>query len=78
MGQKIKTLVLSDLHGYLPHDLPDHELLLICGDISPLAIQRNLQNMRYWMANYFIPWVESLSCERCYLVWGNHDFIGEN
>lgn len=78
MGQKIKTLVLSDLHGYLPHDLPDHELLLICGDISPLAIQRNLQNMRYWMANYFIPWVESLSCKRCYMVWGNHDFIGQN
>jgi Icc-related predicted phosphoesterase len=73
----MKIYALSDLHGTL---LPveDYfkpcELVCICGDISPLNIQGNYTQMRYWLVNKFKPWCESLPCDKVIFIAGNHDF----
>lgn len=48
-------------------------MLFICGDISPLRLQFNMEEMEYWITNEFLPWCEKLSCERIFLIAGNHD-----
>ena len=67
---------MSDLHGYLPsiEEIEDHEITLICGDISPLSIQINHKEMRKWLINKFKPWCESLPSNKVYFIAGNHDF----
>lgn len=37
----MKICILSDLHGFLIEDIQPCELVLICGDIVPLRMQRN-------------------------------------
>lgn len=64
--------VISDLHGNLI-DIYPCEVLFICGDISPLRLQFNMEEMEYWITNEFLPWCEKLSCERIFLIAGNHD-----
>lgn len=64
--------VISDLHGNLI-DICPCEVLFICGDISPLRLQFNMEEMEYWITNEFLPWCEKLSCERIFLIAGNHD-----
>lgn len=63
---------ISDLHGNLI-DIYPCEVLFICGDISPLRLQFNMEEMEYWITNKFLPWCEKLSCERIFLIAGNHD-----
>lgn len=63
---------ISDLHGNLI-DIYPCEVLFICGDISPLRLQFNMEGMEYWITNEFLPWCEKLSCERIFLIAGNHD-----
>ena len=74
----MKIISLSDLHGTL---LPvvDYfepcELILICGDISPLNIQANDRKMKKWLENDFKCWCESLPCNKVLFIAGNHDWI---
>lgn len=63
---------ISDLHGNLI-DIYPCEALFICGDISPLRLQFDMEEMEYWITNEFLPWCEKLPCERIFLVAGNHD-----
>ena len=63
---------ISDLHGNLI-DIYPCEVLFICGDISPLRLQFNMEEMEYWITNEFLSWCEKLSCERIFLIAGNHD-----
>lgn len=69
----MKIVAVSDLHGNLP-ELPSCELVCIAGDISPLYIQRNNDEMRKWLNTEFRDWTESLDCNLVILVAGNHDF----
>ena len=48
----MKLCVVSDLHGNLP-TLPESDLLLIGGDISPLNIQSNNDKMKKWLEDEF-------------------------
>lgn len=76
----MKICGMSDLHGYLPpiKEIEDHEVTLICGDISPLSIQINHKKMRKWLINEFKPWCESLPSNKVYFIAGNHDELCES
>lgn len=69
-----KVIAVSDLHGHLP-DIPEGDILCICGDISPLDIQRFPEEMKAWLSETFSPWLKSLPVKEIYLVAGNHDFV---
>lgn len=69
---------MSDLHGDLITNIEPCELMLICGDISPLRIQGNHYKMRRWMTNEFLPWATKLPCNKVLFIAGNHDSIASN
>ena len=75
---KYKTIIMkitavSDLHGNLI-DIEECTVLLICGDISPLNIQKDYIQMTKWFFNEFYNWINNLPCEHVILTPGNHDF----
>ncbi len=73
----MKICALSDLHGNLINIEPC-ELVLICGDISPLHYQRNNLLMEDWLKEEFADWVRALPCEEVIFIAGNHDFAFAN
>lgn len=70
----MKLCCLSDLHGTLP-EIPPCELVCICGDIVPLNIQVYPIYSERWLLNDFIPWINSLPCDKVFFIAGNHDFL---
>jgi len=72
----MKTTVISDLHGYLP-TIEQCELLLICGDIVPLNIQRNHEKSYEWFVKEFKDWAEAQPVDKVIFIAGNHDFVFE-
>lgn len=71
----MKIVAISDIHGYLPNDLPEGDVLCIAGDILPLYIQRNISESVFWFLNDFKPWAEALPYKKVIFVAGNHDFM---
>lgn len=69
----MKFIATSDIHGDLPK-IPECDAVLICGDISPVLIQRNMTSMTDWMTTVFNHWVNGLPCDKVFLIGGNHDF----
>lgn len=69
----MKVTAISDLHGNLIN-IEACNLLLICGDISPLDIQKDYIQMTKWFFNDFYNWICNLPCEHVILTPGNHDF----
>ena len=69
----MKVTAISDLHGNLI-DIEPCDLLLICGDISPLEIQRDYIQMTKWIFNEFQEWIMKIDCPTVILTPGNHDF----
>lgn len=76
----MKIIGISDIHGLLMDvkSFPKGDVLCIAGDISPLKAQRNMPQMLSWLQKRFMPWIESLPCEKVFLVAGNHDFVFEH
>lgn len=73
----LSICVMSDLHGVLPY-IESCDILLICGDIVPLRMQRNKPQCEKWLKTSFADWIKSLPCERVIFIAGNHDHIFEN
>lgn len=71
-----KICAISDIHGSLI-DIPECDILCICGDILPLDIQKNTIESVSWLAGPFQRWALAAPCKHVVLIWGNHDFIGE-
>ena len=69
----MKITAVSDLHGNLI-DIEECTVLLICGDISPLDIQKDYIQMTKWFFNEFYNWICNLPCKHVILTPGNHDF----
>lgn len=69
----MKIIALSDLHGNLP-ELPSCDIVCICGDISPLMIQKDYIQMNTWIFGEFMDWINKLDCDKVFLTPGNHDF----
>lgn len=70
--------VLSDMHGILPEIKEECDIYLICGDITPLKIQRNIPQSKKWLSHEFAYWINDLPCEKVFMVGGNHDFALAN
>ena len=70
----MQIVALSDLHGYLPENLPKGDVLCICGDIVPLEVQTNNTGSREWLQTQFGPWTERLPHKKVIMIAGNHDF----
>lgn len=77
MGVNIKVVAFSDNHGYLPkpiQEIPECDLVVIAGDIFPLACQTDVLKSISWFSGKFMPWAKSLPCEKVIFIGGNHDF----
>lgn len=73
----MKIAGLSDLHGYLPDNIPTCDVLCISGDIIPLQIQRkSFASIRWWLRD-FCSWVCRLPCKKVIFTAGNHDIVLE-
>lgn len=73
----LKVCAISDLHGQLNFEIEPSDILLICGDISPVIIQTDLKMMSSWIDSVFIPWCNNLPIQKIFLIAGNHDFYLE-
>lgn len=77
MRKPITVVGMSDLHGLLPKEMPSGDVLCICGDVVPLDVQSDTIESIAWLCTKFFPWIESLPYKKVFMVWGNHDFIGQ-
>ena len=70
----MRITAISDIHGSLITIEPT-DILIIAGDWSPLEIQRDFQEMKYWFESKFIPWLKAIEAKRIFFIAGNHDFL---
>lgn len=70
----MKSVLLSDLHGHLPSINEEADLVLIAGDITPLS-NHTFSFQNSWFYGNFIPWANSLNCDKVIFIAGNHDFM---
>lgn len=80
MEKKILNIAaVSDTHGFLPEVRKNTaEIAIIAGDISPLEIQGNSEEMKKWLFGEFLNWVIELDVKQVFLIAGNHDFYFQN
>lgn len=62
------------MHGNLSINVPECDVLCICGDITSLNVQFSDTLSREWMIKKFIPWLKELPVKQTLVVGGNHDF----
>lgn len=74
----MKICAISDIHGNLVKNIPTCDALIICGDIVPLQIQRDIEKSKEWWLNNFCNWVKDLPCEKVIFTAGNHDHFVEH
>ena len=73
---RCKIVAVSDLHGTLP-DIPACDLLLIAGDICPVA-NHDPAFQASWLDTNFRSWLKSLPVGQTIFIAGNHDFVFQN
>lgn len=71
----MKITAISDLHGYLPTDLPGGDVLCICGDSVPLDYQKDLVRSVAWFTLDFNAWANWQPYKKVIFIGGNHDFF---
>ena len=59
---------ISDMHGNYDFNVETCDIVLICGDIVPLDIQKNLVKSEEWLKTFFIPWCTNLPCEKVVFI----------
>jgi len=67
-------VAVADLHGRIPQSVPECDLLIIAGDISPNAC-RDYDLVQSWMNKRFKPWLEKVPARHIVGIAGNHDFV---
>ena len=77
--KEIKIVAISDLHGFLPENIPTGDILTISGDICPVRETHNPTHQMHWLNNHFFPWCYELINSKIvsYIIFtpGNHDFV---
>lgn len=71
-----RIVAVADLHGNLPTDLPDGDVLAIAGDVCPLA-DHEVGFQRNWLQSIFPEWLDALPHPEIVWIAGNHDFACE-
>ena len=71
----MKICAFSDMHGQYNFKVEPCDIVLICGDIVPLNIQKNDVQTEEWLNTFFVPWCNNLPCEKVVFIGGNHDFL---
>ena len=76
----MKTIIMSDLHGFLPAITEEFDLMLIGGDVCPKF--NHLRNYQWqWLTHEFRDWIGRLPYKdpfsRVVMCAGNHDFVFE-
>src|SRR5687768_2713638 len=75
--KSMKTVVaISDLHGNLPDNIPECDLLLVGGDICPYY-DHSMMTQAVWLSRKFADWVRRLPAKEVVVIAGNHDLIFE-
>lgn len=76
----MKIVCISDLHGFLynPEDIPECDVVCICGDFVPLEYQNDDIASIAWFCLEFVPWTDKLPCKKVVFIAGNHDFFLEH
>lgn len=71
----MKICAISDMHGNLDFHIEKSDLLVICGDITPLAVQSYISSTNKWFKKKFFPWLEIQSerVDKVLVIGGNHD-----
>lgn len=69
-----RMVAVADLHGSLPTDLPEGDVLAIAGDVCPLA-DHSIPFQLDWLERSFYPWLDSLPHPEIVWIAGNHDFV---
>lgn len=72
----VKVVATSDLHGRFPK-IPECDVLIIAGDVSPLEFDRDLDLVERWLYEQFGEWLAMQPAKHVIGVAGNHDFIFE-
>jgi Icc-related predicted phosphoesterase len=81
----MRIVAISDLHGWLPPDVPDCDLLVIAGDVCPdfrgagsrVWLRRMAERQADWLGAKLVPWLEQAPAREVVMCWGNHDDVGE-
>jgi len=71
-----RVVAVADLHGHLPLDLPNGDVLVIAGDVCPLA-DHTVPFQSTWFKEAFYPWMDALPHAEVVWIAGNHDFACE-
>ena len=69
---------VSDLHGYLPKKVPEADILVVAGDISPINFDRDITKTLDWFESEFLEWIYSTPHKYRLFIGGNHDFCIED
>ena len=72
----MKIVALSDLHGYLPDQVPACDLLLLAGDLCPIENHAHGFHAE-WLDTAFRRWLERVPARQVIGVAGNHDLLFE-
>lgn len=64
---------VADLHGNLPDELPDADVLVVAGDVCPIA-DHSVAFQRDWLERRLYPWMDRLPHREVVWIAGNHDF----
>ena len=77
----MKLIAVADLHGNLPQDIPECDLLIIAGDICPHfdhkpGSKKDRLGQAGWFTTDFEPWLDEQPAQEVVWLWGNHDFMG--
>jgi len=71
----MKTIIISDTHGYLP-EIDKCDLFIHAGDICPTTNhQKHYQ--KSWLEKKFNPWLDAVPARHKVFIAGNHDIIFE-
>lgn len=69
----MKVVALSDMHGMLYDSVPECDLLLIAGDVTP-HWNHHFELQKLWLTSDFKEWLERQPAKHIVGTAGNHDW----